>query len=100
MSNKETKLQPELFDLSKEQSGRLDLSGLQLSLFDLPETRPTADDFLRPDGKVKVGRGRKRKKSNQPVSEEQIKNTNNVPSIKGNIDEKEITEYTRWINDH
>lgn len=53
MSNKETKLQPELFDLSKEQSGRLDLSGLQPSLFDLPETRPTADDFLRPDGRKK-----------------------------------------------
>lgn len=72
---------------------------LQPGLFDLPKIRPTADDSLTPDGKVKR-KGRKREKSNQPVPEEQLKNTNNVPSIKRNIDEKEITEYTRWINEH
>ena len=43
MPNRETKLQPGLFDLPDFQPG----------LFDLPETRSTTDDFLTPDGKKK-----------------------------------------------
>jgi hypothetical protein len=67
MSRKETKLQPGLFELPKEQINGPNLVDLQPSLFDLPKARVASDDFLKANGKKnnRISTGMKRSEINK-----------------------------------
>jgi len=69
----------------------------QTPLFDLGSKLVDQSNHLTPDGKLKRSR---KKRSNQTVSTEHISKKNEVSSVKGNNDKGEMTEYTRWINEH